>query len=164
MKKVLIATAAVSAAMLSSCSMNVPKTRAEFTGHPDIQKRSYTVPRNLDAVVASLDKQAKHCVNGESVETRMGGGGLSTSRDVYVMTVAKTSPRRAELTYRFGSSSMAFQPEGGFFRFAADLEAQGAKATKVTLYHGPFSGTLISAVTEWTKGNTDSCQGYGRNP
>ncbi len=59
---------------------------------------------------------------------------------------------------------MAFQPEGGFFRFAADLEAQGAKATKVTLYHGPFSSTLIGAVTEWTKGNTDSCHGYGRNP
>ena len=164
MKKVLVAIAAISAAMLSSCSMNFPKTRAEFTGHPQIRKQSYTVSRNLNAVVASLDKQAKHCVNGVSVETRMGGGGLSTSRDVYLMTVAKTSPSRAELTYRLGSSNMAFQPEGGFFRFAADLEAQGAKATKVTLYHGPLSDTLINAVTEWSKGNDNSCHGYGRNP
>ena len=72
MKKVLIAAA--SAAMLSSCSMNFPKTRAGFTGHPQIQKQSYTVPRNLDAVVASLDKQAKSCIVSESVETRMGEG------------------------------------------------------------------------------------------
>jgi hypothetical protein len=42
--------------MLSSCSMNIPKTRAEFTGHPDIQKQSYTVPRNLDAVRLSGER------------------------------------------------------------------------------------------------------------
>ena len=110
------------------------------------------MPRNLNTVVTSLDKQAKHCVNGVSVETRMGEGGLSTSRDVYLMTVAKTSPSKAELTYRLGSSNMAFQPEGGFFRFAADLEAQGAKSTKVTLYHGSLQNALINAIKEWSTG------------
>jgi len=93
----------------------------------------------------------------------MSGSQLSSSRDVYVMTVDKTSSSRAEMTYRMGGSNMAFQPEGGFFRLAADLEAQGAKATKVTIYHGPLSSTLINAVTEWSKGNTGSCQGYGGN-
>jgi hypothetical protein len=166
MKKLtLIATAAVSVAVLSACSMNFPKTRAEFTSHPDIQKDVYVVPRNLDAVVASLDKQANYCVNRESVQTRMSGAQVSTSRDVYLMTVAKTSSTRAELTYRQGSNNTIGQPEGGFFRFAADLEAQGAKSTKVTLYHGSFrQGTLVNAVKEWSKGNTNSCQGYGGKP
>jgi hypothetical protein len=161
MKTNPIVIAAVSAVMLSSCSMDFPKTRAEFTDHPQIQKDTYTVPRNLDAVVASLDKQAKRCVNGETVETRMGGGGLSTSRDLYMMTLAKTSPSRAELTYRQASNNMAFQPEGGFFRLAANLEAQGGKSTKVTIYHGPLQKTLINAVKEWSKGNDHSCHGYG---
>ena len=164
MKAILLATVVVSATMLSSCSMHYPQTRAEFTGHPDIQKQTYTVPRNLDAVVASLDKQAQQCINGTSTTTRTGGGGMvSTSRDAYFMSVEKTKPGRAELTYRVGGSNMAFQPEGGFFRFAADLEAQGPKATKVTLYHGGLSSSLINAVTEWSKGNTNSCQGYKTN-
>ena len=162
MKKFLIATAAISAAMLSSCSMNFPKTRAEFTGHPDIKKAIYMVPRNLDAVVASLDKQAKSCIVSESVETRMGGGGLSTSRTRYNMTVRKTSASRGELTYRQSSNDTIGQPEGGFSMFAADLEVQGAKSTKVTFYHGPLQSTLINAVKEWSKGNADSCHGYGR--
>ena len=162
MKKALIAAAAVSAAALSSCSLNYPKTRAEFTGHPDIQKETYTVSRNLDAVVASLDKQAKTCVNGESVQTRMSGSMVTTSRDMYLMTVAKTSSSRGELTYRQGSNNTIGEPDGGMFMFAADLEAQGAKSTKLTLYHGYMQGTLINAIKEWSKGNTDTCQGYGK--
>lgn len=47
-------------------------------------------------------------------------------------------------------------------RFAADLEAQGPKSTKVTLFHSPYmQRTLINAVTEWSKGNDQSCHGYG---
>jgi hypothetical protein len=61
-----MAAAAATASMLSSCSMEFPQTRAEFTGHPKIHKQTYTVPRGLDAVVASLQKQADHCVNGET--------------------------------------------------------------------------------------------------
>lgn len=162
MKKAMIAAvAAALGAMLSSCAMNAPQTRAEFTAHPQIKKRSYTVSRSLDAVVASLDKQAKRCVDGDHVHTRWSGGHMMTSRDVYLMTVKKTSVSRAELTYRQGSSNMLFQPKGGFFRLAADLEAKGASSAKVTLYHGPWSETLINAVTQWSKGNTDSCYGYG---
>jgi hypothetical protein len=126
MKNVLIATIATSAAMLSSCSMDFPKTRAEFTEHPRIQKETYTVPRKLDAVITSLDKQARSCIISESVETRMGGGGLSTSRTRYNMTVRKTSASRGELTYRQSSNDTIGQPEGGFFMLAADLQARHA--------------------------------------
>src|SRR5258705_2876231 len=135
-KTLLAGTAVASTVVLASCSLNYPKTRAEFTGHPDIHKQTYTAPRKLDAVVASLDRQAKSCVNGESVQTRMSGSMVTTSRDVYLMTVAKTSSSRGELTYRQGSNNTIGQPDGGMFMFAADLEAQGAKSTKVTLYHG----------------------------
>lgn len=162
MKTRAIAIAAVSAAVLASCTMEYPKTRGEFTGNSKIAKTAYTVPRSLDAVVASLGKQAERCVNKEIVEHRMSGASLSTSRDVYMMTVEKKSARRGELTYRQASNNMAFQPKGGFFMFAADLEAQGAKSTKVTLYHSPYmQGTLINAVTEWSKGNDQACHGYG---
>jgi len=161
MKGRLVAFAATTALCACAGMWEAPKSRAEFIAHPQIQKQVYTVPRSLDGVVASLDKQANKCVNGETVQHRMGGGGLSTSRDVYMMNIAKTSPSRAELTYRQASNNMLFQPEGGFFRLAADLEAQGGKATKVALYHGPSSSTLVNAVTEWSKGNTDSCHGYG---
>jgi hypothetical protein len=41
---------------------------------------------------------------------------VSTSRDVYLMTVDKVSQKRGELTYRQASSNMAFQPKGGFFQ------------------------------------------------
>ncbi len=163
MKKLLMATAAVSAAMLSSCSMDFPKTRAEFTGHPRIQKDTYTLTRSLDAVVASLDKQAKSCINGESVQTRSGGAGVSTSRSAYLMTVKKTSASRGELTYRQASNDMLGQPEGGFFMLAADLQAQGPRSTQVTLYHGSMQQTLINAVKEWSKGNDNACHGYGRS-
>jgi hypothetical protein len=161
MKKVPIAIAAFSAVVLSSCAMDFPQTRAEFTDHPKVHKQTYTVPRKLDAVVASLDKQANRCVNGETIQHRMAGSMVSGSRDAYLMTVEKTSPSRAELTYRQASSNMAFQPKGGFFMLAANLEAQGAKSTKVTLYHGPLQKTLINAVTEWSKGNDQACHGYG---
>ena len=162
MKLLGIAVAATATAMLSSCAMDFPQTRAEFTGHPKIRKQTYTVPRGLDAVIASLQKQADHCVNGETTQTRVGGGGMvSTSRDAYLMTVDKVSQKRGELTYRQASSNMAFQPKGGFFQLAADMEAQGAKSTKITLYHGPMQDTLINAVKEWSKGNTGACHGYG---
>jgi hypothetical protein len=141
--------------------MEYPQTRAEFTGHPKIHKQAYTVPRGLDAVVASLQKQADHCVNGETTQTRLGGGMVSTSRDAYLMTIDKVSKNRGQLTYRQASNNMLFQPKGGFFMFAADLEAQGAKSTKITLYHGIMQDTLINAVKEWSKGNTGACHGYG---
>lgn len=162
MKKVCVAMLAVASMLtLSSCAMNVPQTRAEFTSHPQINKKTYTVSRSVDAVVVSLNKQAERCVNREYVQTRAGGGGVSTSRDVYLMTVKKISANRAELTYRLGSNNMAFQPQGGFFRLAADIEARSGSATKITLYHGPWSETLINAVTKWSKGDTTSCHGYG---
>ena len=78
------------------------------------------------------------------------------------MTVRKTSAGQGELTYRQSSNDTIGQPEGGFFMFAADLEAQGAKSTQVTFYHGLLQTTLINAVKEWSKGNSDSCHGYGR--
>jgi hypothetical protein len=162
MKTKLIASAAACVAILSSCSMDYPKTRGEFTDHPKISRQTYTVSRSLDAVAASLDKQANRCVNGTITQNRVSGAGVSTSRDAYLMSVEKISAKRAELTYRQASNNMAFQPKGGFFMFAADLEAQGAKSTKVTLYHSPYlQGTLINAVTEWSKGNDSSCHGYG---
>src|SRR5918999_5741308 len=125
MKAKLIVLAAASAGMLTSCSMDFPQTRADYTAHPKISKTTYTVPRTVDAVVASLDKQANRCVNGETIQHRASGAGLSTSRDAYLMTVDKISAKRGELTYRQASNNTLFQPKGGFFVFAADLEAQG---------------------------------------
>lgn len=161
MRMLAMAAAAATASMLSSCSMEFPQTRAEFTGHPKMHKQTYSVPRGLDAVVASLQKQADHCVNGVTTQTRVGAGMVSTSRDAYLMTIDKVSKNRGELTYRQASNNTLFQPKGGFFMFAADLEAQGAKSTKVTLYHGSMQETLINAVKEWSKGNTGACHGYG---
>src|SRR4026209_1023727 len=98
MKTKLIAVA-VSAVVLSSCADMTkmsPQTSAEFKTAPKIQKLTYTVPRRLDAVVASLEKGRK-CVSDESVETRMGGGGMvSTSRDLRYMTLERTSRGRSE--------------------------------------------------------------------
>ncbi|MFN2644847.1 MAG: hypothetical protein ABR570_07650 [Burkholderiales bacterium] len=140
--------------------MKPPQSRVEFTHHPQITKQTYTVARNLDAVVASLQKRANECVNKEQVTQTSASVG-SRSKSAYHMSVDKVSPKRAELTYQIWDSNMALQPEGGLYRLAADIEAKGAKATEVTLYHGPMSGTLVNAVSEWSKGNTDSCHGYG---
>jgi hypothetical protein len=75
--------AIAAAVALSSCSaLDIPQTRAEFIRHPQMKKESYTVPRSLDAVVASYEK-TKRCVDAEFSQTRMGGGGMvSTSRDL----------------------------------------------------------------------------------
>lgn len=147
--------------LLPACG-SMPQTRAEFTGHPDITKQTYAVARKLDAVVASLDKQAKSCING-STRTRSGVGGNSVQNTAQYMTVAKTSATRAELTYRLRDNVTVGQPQGGFFQFAADLRAQGAQSTEVTIYHGIWSETLINAVKEWSKGNDNSCHGYGKS-
>ena len=160
MKTRVIAIAA--AAMLSSCgALDIPQTRAEFIRHPQVKKESYTVPRSLDAVVASYEK-TKRCVDAEYSQTRVGGAGMvSTSRDLYYVTVDKTSRSRAELTYRWAMSNGIMQPKGGYLILIGDLEAQGANATKVTLHHGGGRDALINALKEWSKGRDQTCQAYG---
>jgi hypothetical protein len=148
--------------MLSSCAgmLDFPQTREEFVRHPQIKKESYTVPRNLEAVVASLDK-AKRCVDVESSETRMGAGGtVSTSRDLHYMTVGKISRARAELTYRWAMSNGMMQPKGGYLVLIGDLEANGSNTTKVTLHHGGGRDPLINALKEWSRGKDQSCHGW----
>jgi hypothetical protein len=163
MKAKLIAIAAVSAVMLSSCgTFDIPQTREEFVRHPKMKKESYTVPRNVDAVVASLDR-AKRCVDDEHSQTRTGGGGMvSTSRDLYYMTVGKTSRGHAELSFRWAMSNGIMQPKGGYLMLIGDLDAQGPNATKVTLHHGGATDALINALKEWSKGKDQSCHGYNR--
>lgn len=161
MKTTLITvTAAAYAALLAACSMNmnIPQTRGEFTAHPDIRKDTYTVPRPLDAVAASLDRQAKRCIN-EEVRTT-GGRIVGASHDAYYLTVEKTSPSRAEMSYRWMTNNTVGMPKGGFYRLAADLEGQG-KSTKITIYHGAMQDSFIKAIKEWTKGNTEACHGAG---
>lgn len=160
MKTKLIAVA-ISAVMLSSCAdmmKSFPQTTAEFKTAPKIQKLTYTVPRSLSAVVASLEK-ARKCVSDEAVETKMGGGGMvSTSRDLRYMTLERplAGPRGA---HRWAMSNGLFQPKGGYFRLVGDLEAQGPTTTKVTLHHGG-PDELINALKEWSRGRDQSCHGY----
>src|SRR4051812_10854646 len=105
MNKALLAAGTACMSMLSACG-GMPQTRAEFTNHPQIVKETYTVPRSLDAVVGSLDKQANACINGMTGQTSVGGGGaVTTSRDAYLMTIDKTAGGRAELTYRQASNN-----------------------------------------------------------
>jgi hypothetical protein len=156
--------AAGAALILTSCAsvLNIPQTRDEFVRHPQVQNQTYTVPRPLDAVVASLDR-AKRCTDDESAQTRTGGGGMvSTSRDLYYMTIGKTAPNRAEMAYRWASNTMAGQPKGGYLLLLADLEAQGAKATKVTLYHSAGRDSQVSALKEWSRGQDQACHGFER--
>jgi hypothetical protein len=163
MKTTLVA-AAVSVLTLSACAdlLSMPQTREEFARHPKVKHQSYTVPRNLDAVVASLNK-ARRCVDAEYSQTRMGGGGMvSTSRDLFSVKVGKTSATRGELTYRWVMSNGIMQPKGGYFVLTADLQAQGPNATKVTLHHGDGRDSLINALKEWSKGKDDSCHGYDK--
>jgi len=161
MSKAPVAVAAACIMLLSACG-EMPQTRAEFTNHPKIVKETYTVARSLDAVVTSLDKQANACINGMTGQTSVGGGGaVRTSRDAYLMTIDKTAGGRAELTYRQASNDMIGQPKGGFYSFAADLQANGPRSTQVTLYHGALlQDKLTNAVKEWSKGNDGSCHGY----
>ena len=159
MKTTLITvTAAAYAVLLAGCAMNIPQTRAEFTAHPQLLKDTYTVSRPLDAVAASLDRQAKRCIN-EEVRTT-GGRIVGASHDAYYLTVEKTSPSRAEMSYRWMTNNTLGMPKGGFYRLAADLEGQG-KSTKITIYHGGSQESFIKAIKEWTKGNTDACHGAG---
>lgn len=163
MKTNLVA-AAVSVLMLSACAdmLSIPQTREEFVGHPKVKHENYTVPRNLDAVVASLNK-ARRCVDAEYSQTRVGGGGMmSTSRDLFYVKVGKTSAARAELTYRWAMSNGIMQPKGGYLILIGDLQAQGPNATKVTLHHGGGREPLINALKEWSKGKDDSCHGYDK--
>jgi hypothetical protein len=159
MKKPLIAAAAAaSVALLAACG-STPQNRREYTKHPGVSKETYTVPRPLDAVIASFNKQAKACVNGES--GHMAGKIVAASRTAREMTVKKTSANQAELTMRMASNNMIGMPEGGYYVYAGDLKAQGAN-TQVTLYHGGSSQEdLTKAVKEWSKGNDKSCHGIG---
>jgi hypothetical protein len=163
MKTNRIAIVAISATMLCSCAaLDIPQTREEFVRHPKVKKESYTVPRNVEAVVASLNK-AKRCVDAEYSQTRMGGSGMvSTSRDLYYVTVGKTSRGHAELSFRWAMSNGIMQPKGGYLILIGDLDAQGPTATKVTLHHGGGREPLINALKEWSKGKDDSCHGYDK--
>jgi hypothetical protein len=151
----------VSGGMLSSCAaFTPPQSRAEFIGNQYVKKETYTVPRSLDAVVASVEKRADLCVNKTQV-SQTSASVASRSTSAYNMYVEKVSPKRAELTYQIHDSNMAMQPKGGLYRFAADFEAKGSRTTQVTLYHAPMSDEIVKAVSEWTKGHTESCHGYG---
>lgn len=159
--KTKLIVAAGSAVVLSSCAavMNIPQTRDEFVRHPKVENQTFTVTRPLDAVVGSFVK-AKRCTDDESVQTRSGVGMVSTSRDLWYMTVERTSRNRAEMAYRWASNNMAGQPKGGYLMLLGDLEAQGAKATKVTLHHSAGRDSQVNALKEWARGNDQGCHGF----
>lgn len=143
--------------MLSGCgALNYPQSRNEFTHNPDIEKKHFVVHRNLNAVVASLDKQSKACIN----RTVRSGSVSSMSVDGYYMVIKRVSASKAELTYRNVSNNGIGQPEGGYYLFAADMHAAGS-STSVTFYHGPMEDKLMDAVEAWAKGDVNSCHGYG---
>lgn len=114
------------------------------------------MPRKLDDVVASVNKQAAACVNGTHSQ---GIGTRSIQRSVQTMTIKKVSASRAELDYRQLFNTVIGQPEGGIFMFNANFESQGPKSTAVTFYNG--NGPLRKAMEEWVKGNDNACHGYG---
>lgn len=152
-------TTLLSAILLPGCAGYYPQTREEAIAHPGTKQWSFTVPRKLDDVVASLNKQAVACVNEKYSQTRSGVGMLSVSRSVQTMTIKKVSATRAELDYRQLSNTVIGQPEGGLFLFNANFESRGPKSTVATLYNG--NEPLRKALEEWVKGNDKSCHGYG---
>lgn len=153
---VLMATTLLSAILLPGCAGYYPQTREEAIAHPGTKQWSFTVPRKLDDVVASVNKQAAACVNQTHSQ---GIGTRSIQRSVQIMTIKKVSASKAELDYRQLSNTAVGQPEGGIFMFNANFESQGPKSTVVTFYNG--NGPLRKAMQEWVKGNDNACHGYG---
>ena len=147
------------AVLLSGCATYYAHTREDIIAHPRTKQLSFTVPRKLDDVVSSLNKQALACVNKEYSQTRSGVGMLSVSRGVQIMTIKKVSASKAELDYRQLSNNVIGQPEGGILMFAANFESRGPKSTVATFYNG--NEPLKKALQEWGKGNDNSCHGYG---
>jgi len=159
LKKFAVAAvgAGVCAIALTGC-YSMPKNRSEFIHHENIQKTVFTVPRNMDAVIAGVNKRADTCINTGYTQS---GTISSMSRTIQIMSIKKVSPRKAELDYVQRSNNVVGEPEGGMFMIAADFEANGARSTKVILYHGSFQETLLGAVRKWIEGDVSSCHGYG---
>lgn len=158
LKKFLLAVVAIPLVWLTGCA---PQTRAAYIGDTYTKKETFTVPRKLDAVVASLNKQAKTCVNKEGDQMQMLGGHMGVVHIERNLTVTKPSTSRAELTYRVIDSSLGGVPPDGQFMFAADMKVQGSGSTQVTFYNRYTSDTVTNAIREWIKGNDSACLGFG---
>lgn len=153
-------SAVMGAVVLTGCGAT-PKSRAEFKDFNNDRQVAFTVPRNLDTVVATVNRQASTCVNGVRTQNRMSGSMLSTSREASEIVVTKVSATKAELDYRVRSNNTLFEPEGGQWMLVADYEARGPKSTAVTIYHYPMSDTKANAVRKWSEGDVSACHGFG---
>ncbi len=149
---VLLAAAFVQA----GCSM-IPQSRAEYTSNSSNKQRTFTVPRSLDAVIASLDNRIQVCVN----KIHRSGTIVSPMVSAQYMEIKRVSAGKAELTYRQRTNNGLFEPEGGYFMFAADLDAVGRQSTKVVFYPDYSQEKLMNALKEWASGNHAKCHGYG---
>jgi hypothetical protein len=149
-------TTTLLAILLPGCANYYAHTREDVIAHPRTKQWSLTVPRKLDDVVSSLNKQAVACVNKQYSQTR---SGMSVSRSVQIMTIKKVSASKAELDYRQLSNNVIGQPKDGILIFTANFESRGPKSTVATLYNG--NEPLRKALQEWIKGNDNSCHGYG---
>jgi hypothetical protein len=141
-----------------------PQTRAEFVdavkhGAYGVTRESYTVSRDLGAVVASLEQRSKECLAKNVDRTGMVGGSVEVAGSTYRPTINRVSTDRVEFTLQVehSPSGTAKVPPGGLFVLAEDLGRDG-NATRVDAYVTTIGfDDVVKAIRAWIEGHDGEC-------
>lgn len=144
-------------AALAGCG-TVPQNRQQYIKSGGVTKDTVTIHRSLNAVLASVSVGVRKCVG---IDTQTSGTFTSRDTTTSYIQIKRVSSRKAELTLRQTDSNGIGQPKGGYYFMAADLNARGRSAAKITFYHYDSSGqnTLVAAIKHWANGEDHACYG-----
>ncbi len=136
----------------------LPQNAEEFkalvlSGYSSTQAENYSVPRELETLVADFRVKALPILNARESSTVMSGNNMSTSvtfknafleqsGDKWVLSLQREfSPRPIGRTL----------PPGGVFHLVAEFE-RGEGGTRVGVYGLKRWGVVFKAIRDWSEG------------
>lgn len=146
--------------LCNAACVTPPQTRREFVdavkqgGHSSVRTESYVVSRDLNAVVASLERRADQCLARSIDCSGMVGGSVEVSGATYLPTINRVSTDHVEFTLQLENhpSGTGKVPPGGLYVLAEDLSSDGG-GTRVDAYV-PSAGfdDVVEAIRDWIEG------------
>ena len=164
-----VTVVAVTAVVLSGCSMHYPQTREEFRQGIVSSDSSfkfvdtYVAKRRFEDVVKSLTQNVDACFNQDVTTTRTQGGITTMNQtDEWRTTVKVIDRNRAEVTTQMtmkGAIVPVKVPPGGFYVTAVDIERLTPSTTKLSYYGSTTSGSKErwDLVKQWSDGKPTPC-------
>jgi hypothetical protein len=152
--------------VLTGCAGMNPMNRKEFVQWVNDKRfltdlSSRTVDRPFGEVVTSVRLFRETCLNVQIHYSFQDSTSNSSGKTTLMTELKVIRPEKyAEFTYQLMPDPKPVNgiPERGMYYFAADIEAVGAKKTKITIYRfKPQTANLFEAFQGISKGEKVDC-------